>query len=92
METPCWYQLLETLKQDPNDQECKDCRAPRQFLTSAQYRFCNREIYGPLLNGTIVPPAPLEYTWSPATYRYAFRSPEEAEQQQLVWLNLLSFF
>eukprot|EP00010_Vexillifera_abyssalis_P008541 CAMPEP_0201545506 /NCGR_PEP_ID=MMETSP0173_2-20130828/2002_1 /ASSEMBLY_ACC=CAM_ASM_000268 /TAXON_ID=218659 /ORGANISM="Vexillifera sp., Strain DIVA3 564/2" /LENGTH=619 /DNA_ID=CAMNT_0047953921 /DNA_START=154 /DNA_END=2013 /DNA_ORIENTATION=- len=80
------YQILNTLKQETGDLGCSSCSAPRNLLTSAAYRLCIREIYGPdNLN------QPLEYTWQPADFHHNLDE-HTAQQGQLIWPQIVKYF
>lgn len=85
LETPSFYWILNTLLQQTGDLSCKTCTAPRNLITSAGYRMCIREIYGPQ------PAMPLEYTWQPATYRHPLSYNTAVHHEQL-WPEMLQYF
>lgn len=64
LETPYFYDLLDQLLQNTNDQSCTDCYSPRRLLHSGGFRMCIREIYPP--EGSTH--TPLEYTFLKADY------------------------
>mmetsp|Transcript_9200 Transcript_9200/g.13911 ORF Transcript_9200/g.13911 Transcript_9200/m.13911 type:complete len:314 (+) Transcript_9200:993-1934(+) len=92
LETPSFYDILNRLHQDTTDLNCQSCSAPRNFLTSANFRFCNRQIFGPTMRDNPTSnQAPLEYTWQPATHRFMFETIEQAENQENVYFELLRY-
>src|SRR3989338_8151642 len=85
LETPSFYWTLNRLLQKSGDLNCASCTSPRNLLTTAGYRMCIREIYGPDLE------MPLEYTWQPADFRHPLSS-ETAVHHELLWPEMLQYF
>jgi len=86
LQTPDFYDLLDTLLQSTEDQGCLNCFSPRRLLTSAGYRMCIREIYPPGDSST-----PLEYTFLPADYHLDLNA-QTAEHPEYIWLQALKYF
>jgi len=87
LETPGFYDLLDNLLQNTNDQTCTSCLAPRRLRTSGGFRLCIREIYGPINNFAL----PLEFTWQPSDY-HIDNTELIAENPEYVWLQAAGFF
>eukprot|EP01119_Soliformovum_irregulare_P013817 TRINITY_DN3712_c0_g1_i2.p1 TRINITY_DN3712_c0_g1~~TRINITY_DN3712_c0_g1_i2.p1 ORF type:complete len:288 (-),score=84.72 TRINITY_DN3712_c0_g1_i2:58-921(-) len=66
LNSPEIFDQLDTLYQETWDMTCVDCLAPRRLITSAYFRICIREIFGPDASQS---QTPLEYTFLPADYK-----------------------
>lgn len=99
-ETPFFYSSLDELHQDTMNQTCVDCLAPRQLITSAQFRLAVREGYGPLPNKTtnshvdeevFDTTLPLEYTYFPADIRVP-NTKQTALHPECLWGEVRELF
>eukprot|EP01119_Soliformovum_irregulare_P012029 TRINITY_DN3091_c0_g1_i3.p1 TRINITY_DN3091_c0_g1~~TRINITY_DN3091_c0_g1_i3.p1 ORF type:complete len:629 (+),score=164.53 TRINITY_DN3091_c0_g1_i3:284-1888(+) len=86
LDSPDFYDELDSLDQNTSDQSCTTCLAPRRLLTSAAFRMCTREIYGPDDFDL-----PLEYRFLQADFQLE-TSRATAEYPELIWEQLLQFF
>jgi len=86
LETPYFYDLLDTLLQSTSDQSCENCYSPRRLLTSAGYRLCIREIYPPNSTNT-----PSEYTFMEANYHLDLNA-KTADNPEYIWFQALKYF